>query len=257
LVKVRDSAINPIEGAVVKVQKVDPVTNSYLTVEIGTTNSDGEVTMSLSLNDEWYRALVYIDGALVLTTEPAYIIASPWVLTIEATTNLDDLIDYYAITGDVYYDTPTATFYFDFDDPNNVQTSYCLKIENSTSQVNTTCTTADSGQISYTITVHNGTTFTATGFVLLQSYVPLDQDQQTFASYESEAGSLGLLGLFVIGLVLVLIGLSWPETIPLLVGLSFILTKWVGLIDLEWYVCNTALFAGAVISIWVGRHKNN
>lgn len=259
LIQVRDISITPIEGAIVKIQKKIPSTNEFITVEIVTTDINGESTASLTLNDEWYRALVYVNGELVLITEPAYILSSPWILTISTTTGGDDVFNYLDITGDVTFNNVTNVFSFDFDDPNNVQRSYCLNINNNNNvTLVSSCTTSDSGTITQAITPVNGTTYNAIGYVEISSvYLPLDEESVSFEEYPADMGSLGMLGFFVITLVLVLIGLKWPEIIPMMPGLGLELTKWAGLISLDWWACNLVLFCGFIIMIWISRHRNS
>jgi len=261
LIQVKDVALNPVEIAVVKAQKQIPSLGGiFLTVEICTTDFNGECIMSLTQNDEFYRFIVLIDGDVKLTTTANYIIDNiiPLVLPGEGT-NADDSFEYLNIESDVSWTNASSTFSFDFSDPNNLQSSYCLDIYRNDVLINRTCLTSDLGSIDVALTITNGT-YKANGLISINDvYLLLDQDIQYFpvAGTTVNTGKLGLLIQFLLSLVFIIAVKNNPEFIPIAFGLSLLFGKAGSLTLLDWTTVSAIAFACLVISVWLGKNKND
>jgi hypothetical protein len=258
LIEVRDIAINPVEGAVVMAQRKDPVTNTYVTVEIGTTDFEGEVVMSLTKNDEWYRFIVTLDDVVRLTTEDAYITADTVTLTLPGTGSTgEEIFNYLDIVGDVSYSTVTTDFTFDFVDPNNVQRQYCLRVYTGEGLLGEDCTTNNAGTLTVSITPENGTSYRGDGSVLIGDWLVIDSDTYTAPTDSTPLGNLGLLGQFLISLALIIVVYKFPEWMPFMLGISLLLGRSMNLTTLEWPVLTGVAFVMTLISVWLGKLRNN
>lgn len=263
LIQVKDVALNIVEGAVVKAQKLIPDNGgSYLTVEICTTDFNGECIMSLTQNDEYYRFIVLIDGDVQLTTTASYIIDDIVTLILPGQgTNADDSFEYLNIESDVSWNNASKTFSFDFSDPNNLQSNYCLDVYRNDALINRTCITSDLGSINVALVFSSNTngTFKANGLVLITNdYLLLDQDIQYFpiAGTVANTGKLGLLIQFLLSLVFIIAVKNNPEFIPIAFGLSLIFGKAGSFTLLSWTTVSAIAFACLVISVWLGKNKN-
>lgn len=264
LIQVKDVALNPVEGAVVKAQKQVPSLGGiFLTVEICTTDFNGECIMSLTQNDDYYRFIVLVDGNVQLTTTASYIIDDIIQLTLPGQgTNADDSFEYLNIESDVSWVNSSKTFSFDFSDPNNLQSSYCLDIYRDEVLINRTCLVSDLGSIDVSLVFSNNTngTFKANGLILINdNYLLLDQDIQYFPVVGSVAntGKLGVLLQLMLSLVFIIAVKNNPEFIPIAFGLSLIFGKAGSLTLLSWTTISAIAFACLVISVWLGKNKND
>ena len=86
-IALEESFGTPIQGAVLKIYKQDPATNTYLEITDLTTNSDGTAYTTLSTNNVFYRYDLYYGGVLVYSLpEPVLITTSTSTIYILADT---------------------------------------------------------------------------------------------------------------------------------------------------------------------------
>lgn len=260
LVQVKDRSLNVVEGAVVKAQKFVPSTGQFITVEIGVTDFNGEVLMSLTLNDEFYRFIVSVDGETRLTTEKAYLISDTIELVLPGTgTDATEIFNYLDITNSLTFNEANQYFLFTYNDPNNLQNTYCLKIRiNNASYYNTSCITeSDADSIILYVTNVTGRTYTAMSSVFRSgTEIPFKTLSYTYKEYPPSMGTIGFLIQFIITMIMIALVYQAPEWIPLMFGLSLLFGGAMGLLPFSQYVLNGLAFAGAVLSIWLGKKKN-
>lgn len=259
LVQVKDVALNPVEGYIVKAQKLVPSINQHITVEIGTTDFNGEILMSLSQNDEYYRFIVLdADGNVLLTTDDAYIIDTTIILNLPGLgATGEEAFQYLNIDASIDYDSTTNIFTFDFSDPSNLQSQFCLTVYKDNILNGQNCTTSDLGSLYVTITPVNGSIFRATGTILLEDALLLAQDVQVFSSRDTNTGNLGLLMQIMLSLLFIIFTLKLPEMIPLAFGISLLLGRAANLNILDWTTVSGITFGCLILSVWLGKKRDS
>lgn len=265
LVTVKDNALQVVEGAIVKAQKKLVTTGEFITIEIGRTDFNGELLMSLTLNDDFYRFIVTVDGETRLTTEEAYIIDTSVLLILPSEGGTgEDIFTYQDIVNSLSFSTSLNRFLFTFNDPSNVDRTYCLKVKNQTGWVNQSCITDTAGSLTAYVTPTNGTTYTAYSSV----YFDVEQPLQTLSHhFEGTTGpdetgdnnNNGRLAAFIqFGIIIILIFISlktMPELIPLSVALGLILGRSMNLTSFSWTTITAVSFALLVITGWLAKKR--
>jgi len=253
-ITVLDQDTLPLEGAVVKALKYDITTNTYITVEIATTNTDGEVVMDLTIGDEFYKFIVVYDGVIVKTTSPSYIYSN--TLTIQVTIGEDILNNYDQykdIVTSLYFEgESTNTTVFFYNDLQNLNFEFCLKmykVRNSSGYIEQTfigedCSTGSSDSLTYTLTgIREGDLYLATG-----SYYPEGNEEIlstlyiSFAEDEINTGTEGLWLQILLTILVALFCITIPEILPIGIATSLIFGNLMKLNSLNIYMLFGLLF---------------
>lgn len=156
-----------VESAYVKVLRYEIGTNSYTVREIYKTDNQGETSLNIIKNNEFYKFMIeYPFGEFKLLTDPAYIISDTIPFQIQ---NRDLVAARFFKASNVLtipsFNNDTNTFSLVWNDPNNVMSEICwniydLKISSKT-LVNSSCVQSSSGTISLRVANQTGTTYLA------------------------------------------------------------------------------------------------
>ena len=174
-ITVQDQGFDPIAGALVAVQEWNVGTNTYSTVGMLTTSSEGQGIIDLELYTTWYRAVVSVDGEIVRTTDVEKRSSTNWVITVQAEEeNPYDLFG--SIGHGLTFDNSTNITTFTWLDSSGYTSRGCMIVQNLTNlgpvTIFNSCVTSVSGTIDYQI-VGNGN-YHAYGIIFLEGY---DQSQ--------------------------------------------------------------------------------
>jgi hypothetical protein len=253
-----DENEDPVETALVYVQRWDIGTDTFSTVAMTSTNEDGEGIVNMRLNDAWYRYLVYYNGNLELTFGPTKESTTSRTLRISLTDPNPYLI-FDDINFNLSWNNASQTFVFVFADGTGVVNEGCLKViqasGNYTGDVYFTCLESSSGTISYPVT--NNGTFIGQGIFRLEQVngsaeqvvdeiivtVGIDERFTTIGNF-GQAISLLLIG------TVAMVGVA-TGSIPLglvLVGAALILCNLLGWLN----ITSTVLYGLAAILILIG-----
>lgn len=151
-VTVQDQNYNPISGALVYIQEWNVGTNTYSTIGMFFTDSNGNGIINLELYNKWYRAVVSIDGEIVKTTDVQKLADTTWFINVElATANPYELFD--SISHGLTFDNETNITTFVWTDGSGYIQSGCLYIYNNTntgySLIHSECVSSVAGIINY------------------------------------------------------------------------------------------------------------
>ena len=151
-VTVQDQNYNPISGALVYIQEWNVGTNTYSTIGMFYTDSNGNGIINLELYNKWYRAVVSIDGEIVKTTDVQKLADTTWFINVElATANPYELFD--SISHGLTFDNETNITTFVWTDGSGYIQSGCLYIYNNTntgySLIHSECVSSVAGIINY------------------------------------------------------------------------------------------------------------
>ncbi len=168
---VQDQGYDEIAGALVAIQEWNVGTNTYSTIGMLTTSSEGTGIIDLELYTTWYRAVVSINGEIVKVTDVEKRSSTSWTITIEiGEENPYDLFG--SIAHGLTFDNETNITSFTWLDVSGYANRGCLVIQNSTSTgpetILNSCTSSVSGTIDYQL-VGNGD-YIAYGIIFLEGY---------------------------------------------------------------------------------------
>lgn len=117
------------QGCIVKVKQYFILNNDYLAVDMGITNSLGEIIFDLEYN-KFYQFVIDCDG--IIKTEPGQKITStPLYLTFNPNEKLTIFDELPNLAGDIIFDNLTNTtgyFRFEYNDLNNIASKGCLYV---------------------------------------------------------------------------------------------------------------------------------
>lgn len=206
LINVFDEVPNPVESADIYVYRYYLEDNSYKLIQIRETNYEGQTSIDLELNSEFYKFMIYYNGELKLETKGAYIVATEITFNIVLQDQLlQDYFTYQGVTGYVSYNEATQNFRFYYLDDSAQVTQGCLYLYQVTATTetlfNTTCETGPSALILSTAQNITGMTYIAKGYITIdgQAYF-FDSYVYTFTS-PSVYGSTGLFIVIFLTLV--------------------------------------------------------
>lgn len=149
---VYDDLGNTLEGAIIKVLRYDPATNDYNLVATAKTNFEGQTKTYVTLNDEYYRFMIYYDDVLRQTTNPTYVYGTSLTFRISITDGV--LTGFYQqgqVTGRVSVNSAKTTAAFIADDIDSEATQICLygykPANGGLTLLNSSCLSASTGQV--------------------------------------------------------------------------------------------------------------
>ena len=230
---------NPIANAYIHILKYDIATNSYKTVEILKTDSQGQTLGNMILGTAFYNFFIYYNGILVYTEQAVKLIATTRTFTINLVGIdwFDDFETTLGINTNLYFNNATNNFVYTWTDPTSSMHFACLKVDemNRTGkfELNTTCVESTSGTILYNIPILNaGSTYTGTGY--LKFDFPMITDVVTklvtpLSSFFSVYPFMGLFIALLFCITMVMIGLPKPSLSITLLGIGVLICSLLGL----------------------------
>lgn len=149
---VTDQNYNPLSGALVNIQQWNIGTNTYSSVGMITTGSDGKGTIDLELYNVWYRAVVTYNGNIVKTTNVTKLSSTTWPII--ANLNVNNPYELFGtISHGLTFNNLTNVTTFTWVDTSGYTQIGCLIVQNLTSlgpqTLYNSCLSTTSGTISY------------------------------------------------------------------------------------------------------------
>lgn len=164
---VTDQDGEDVESAYIKVLRYEIQSNSYRLREIYKTDNQGETSLNIIKNDEFYKFIVEQPfGTIKLITDPAYVINDEIGFQI---LNREIIAARFfkanGVVSVLTFDNNTNLFSIIFNDPSNLMSELCLNIYkitlHSKTLVNHSCTQSSSGSIALGVANETGTTYLA------------------------------------------------------------------------------------------------
>jgi hypothetical protein len=156
------------EGVVVLLQRFYIDSNSYETVAMYQTESQGKAFFDVELQNELYRfSLQSPFGTTVRTTEPAYLQETSYIIyTTDTVTNIETAIELGEIEASFDYDNTTQTLTVTYTDPASLYSQYTLNLyEKGTytnTLINSSTSTTSSGSLVVSYAFANDTEYIGT-----------------------------------------------------------------------------------------------
>jgi len=268
LFNVKDITGSDLEDVYITIDKYEVGTNSYTTVEVLKTDSQGNAVGNLVLNTEWYRITLTYDGVVRLVDGPTRIISTTnnYAIDITGDDYFDGYDDYKGIIYNLSFNNATKNFKLIYNDPNMIISTICLKVTqwnvSGNVVIGNTCQSSYSGTILISVgTDVTDKTFLATAYVKLingDEYV-LDVLEKSFQTewkfYDNDGDHYGVYVSFLFVLVLVMIGIWNPiiSVIMLIVGVAVM--KMLGLYYISWPVFLVFSLLGGIVIYKVNSAK--
>jgi hypothetical protein len=258
-INVFDEANNDLEGALVKVLRLDVSTGTYLQTEARLTNFEGQVIIPVTLNTEFYKFIIeYPSGTIVKATQPAYVSGTTLNIQVQLTSSIAS--NFYNLDSISYlltFNNVTNAFTFTYSDSNNLVSKGCLSVyrvsvaENTL--VNSSCANSAASTISLGVTNTSGVTYKADAHVYYGS-------ERTYLSslFKSFLGAnlFGITGLFfalILTISIVFIA-RWSLTATvLMLPTPLVALRTLGILQIGWDYIIGIIGLAVVLAYLLGR----
>lgn len=257
---VYDEGNHPLEDTYVKVMRYNLATNSYTAREIAKTNFEGEAKVSVVLNDEFYKFLVFYPfSTLKKETSPTYITETTLALQI----TLDEAVaeNFYNSQGVTYsltFNNDSDNFRYTYTDGTESVTAGCLDIYKETALgstlYNTSCITTSSSTILLGVAPTNGSFYTAKASVKMgteQKYFLTSLDQ----SFEEDSpfGKLGIFLIILLTIVFVFMAKYSKAVALFITPLPLLFGSILNIVDVSLGICISLELICIIIAVWISR----
>lgn len=256
---VKDQNDNIVSGAVIKVQRYDLATNSYITREIVSSDTFGNAYFQGILNTEFYKFIVeYPFGTQVLLTSADYLRSTSLTLRI----NLEAIVftDFFSVLntfGSLSFNNATDNFVFDY---NGISVSQgCLYVYSNDVLLNSTCVSSSASQILLNVVNSSGASYVAKGTVFVGGveYL-LDVESKVFDKSPSLSTDNKKMFLLLTILLVMIIGFLtlWNITVFLmLTPLPLFIMSLVQLIPISRGVGVTVYLVALTLAVLIAKRS--
>lgn len=253
------TTLNPIEGAVVYLQRFNISLNSYTTVAMYETDVAGNAYFDVEQQDELYKFMIDRPWqTLRFTSEPLYIETSSLNLYIDENAGFAENFFFTSnMSGVVLYSNSsgTPTFSISYNDPNAKGSEYCLAIKqwNQYTQrtLNLTCSSSASGSLSVTGLASGN------NYAVFTSVINGRNSTVTVAWKELLTSNLnsGAFGLFLtLGIFLTAIFISFIHSYAIVLGgIALVFAKIMGILPIDWSVIVAVIITGIIILLMLDK----
>lgn len=263
---VKDIFDDNIADVFITVEKFDVGTNSFKTVEILKTGTDGTAIGRAVLFTEWYRFTLVHNGITRLVEGPLKLISVTRTFRIDISPGdwIDQLQDATKLTSTLKYNNDTKTFTLTWTDNALTLNKICLEVINVTPQGETiigtdNCATSASGSLNQNVGgdvddqmfIAKAFGYIAgaeTGRFLLDILEKSFLKEFLFYNQEKVKG-LGVFVTFMLVLSMFFIGLWHPAASIILGILAFGVSRMLGFYYMSWVAFMALLVIGGMI-IW-------
>lgn len=201
-VTVYDENSDPVDDAQVRSYKYDIGTNSYILQEMQNTNFEGEAQVSVEINSEFYKFLVFKpDGTLRKETTPSYIYSTTLTIYINLGSTVATVFEESEdIMAALVYQAAQERFKLTYDDPNSALSQMCLNVYRLTGSsrtlTNQSCSDAYGAILYSGLQNVSGRTYVAVAEVTIEGEsVSVASLMKEF--FQDGADTIGLNGLFI------------------------------------------------------------
>lgn len=250
-----------VEDAQIKSLRYDINTNSYILQEIVSTNFEGEATMSLQLNTEYYKFIVLYNNEVKLETSPTYITETSLTFSIVLTALAgEDYFTYEGISTDIYYNNNTGNFVYTYDDVSNTASRGCMYVysvvNTKETLYNSSCANTASGSIVLGIEGVNGTTYRADGYVTISG---TDQytgsASATFGTPSTINTQADALGLWLLMVLFMFVGIFNLTLALLLTPLPLFLGSLLGMLNIPLWATGGLYLMALILAVVLSRRN--
>ena len=254
---------NSLEGYIIKLLRYYPAENGYLTVDMGSTNAEGQTVLRAERNGPYYKwRITQPDGTVIKTTGSTQIYDTTVTLYVTLGTEIGDLLDNLnGVSSSLKFLNTTNQFKYVWDNSDNtvVQAKLLIYELNPLGNIlhNSSTVASSSGTMYVGITEKNDTTYRAYAYVTFSGQSEdtlLQQLDKTFSEALNIFGKEGVFLSIIIFIVFAAIGLWSPPVSVILAPTAVLLTRIAHLHSLEYTYCVGFIVIGVIIA-WVIRDK--
>jgi len=255
---VLDSTNEPVTGAYVKAMAYDVGTDSTKIVSIKKTDGEGKFAMNLQLDNEYVFWVEYEGEIIEKTGTRLMTDLTGNVIRVtfedEFYNNYDDVA---GVAGYITYEN--GTFTCNYNDESNTISKACMEVTQESAfgsiDIGENCTESSTGEIYVHLSPKNKT-YAATCFV------PYGEDDEkvitnlmiTIGGDKTKWGLVGILGTFFLTVTLTMAGIYSPVISVALMVISFVISRMMGLIWIQWPVVISFVIVG-IITIYRVRRR--
>lgn len=257
-INVYDTLGQKVEGAYVKIQKYDVLTNSYLLNQVGLTNFEGQTNARLILNEEFYKFIIEYEGSVVYSTEPTYVYSTTLNFYIPIDENyFDDYLNERELGGNITHSYTTHTSTFTYNDQNNAASGGCVYVYEypALTLYNSSCGVTPSATIYVGINNATENTYIEKGYITYAGVDYLVATNTVTYTTNAETGATGYILAVLLIMVVVFVGF-WSIEVALLLGsLVPLLFSVTGIFNLSYAVTIPVFAIGVVLTFIVGSKQ--
>ena len=241
-INVYDESGSAMEGAYIELLRHYPANNTYKTVQIGKTDAQGQVNLIAIPDTVVYKYTIHtsLGGSAQYTSSPSYL-SDASCYTIYLTESETVGLEWFQsgqVSYSFYYDEPTTTMNYLWDDSNNLVAKGCLKTMKTgifSTLIDYTCQSSASGQLYHTIDNTTEATYLSYGYVYMSSDPTYEIFVGTFGQEIDLNTSevIGKLGLFLVLLVILVMTFAgiWNGGVAIMLsGVTILLAQATGII---------------------------
>lgn len=250
---IKDDALTTLENVYIYAERFYPASNTYKTIAMGKTDSNGQDAIYLFPNTQFYRFILMRDGEILKTTEPMKMTSSAisfYINLLATESKMFDLIN--NVQFNIDYNDGTNTLLATIVSPSGLYNSICMNVfkETGVSQIQE-CSSCGSGTaliltcpLSSNISYYSIKVYGLGSFGnIYNGFLDLTQ-----GSADTLAGYGIYLSLFMI-LVIGMIGIFHPVASIITWLLGIVGAKFMGILDIPYSIITT-LAVVAVVVIW-------
>ncbi|RPI76035.1 MAG: hypothetical protein EHM47_00930 [Ignavibacteriales bacterium] len=268
IVKVQDQNYQPKTNVEVYMQKYNTATGNWITVEIATTNDDGETINHIYTEDSIYRFKIYDNGELIHTTTGSVIAcpATPCTVTITISEDITPVLPIFEdldnlITSLVYSKTTEDITYTYSDTSGSFSKARLYVIRSHPGEPNILFTCNDTSSSSTAVltcdlTNQKNGTYIATGFITRLSDSERMVERKLIQKIKDIVGIIGLEGVLwsmflLIGIIM--LGVYRPSLGIFFGFIGVLLLSWLQLIQISITAIVAIVGIGIILLIEVGK----
>lgn len=161
---VQNPALTKLQNVIVEAWKLNISNNSFMLVDSGVSDFDGNARLRLYRADDYYQFRLFDGGEQnILTTSMFKLLFTQYFITVSPAgqINILTVIQGHMLERNVTFHNATKTFFVSYLDAFNITDTYCIEVVNTTgfnqSILHKECSTNRSGSFSYVLGNMNGT----------------------------------------------------------------------------------------------------
>ena len=253
-----NQGVGEIENAYIKYLRYWPTNNSYVMVGMAKTNEEGEATLPMVKNDEYYKFMIYYGWSnLRSITNPTYIFNDNINFNIKIRDDIGEEWDTtYGIDHDLTYNNVTRNFRYDFSNVAGATTESELKVYSigvlGSTLVNSSTLTATSGTILVKIP-HQNATYIAQALVNYDDSTNIVESLQTEIKEKPPFSAMGIIAVILLTLTFMFIGYYSLSVMVVLVPLPTLYGSLIGLVTIDFHIALILEVIAIIVAVIIKR----
>jgi len=237
VVTLKDNNDNAIPDYIVQTERFNVSNSKYYVAETDITDSDGNSILQMVVDNEFYRFTILKDNEQQYQSDRFKITQTAYTFIIGGGSDspLRDWLLTQKVVSSLDYDNNTQVFSFDYEDPEDVATTFCLNVSYGNGSVaGTSCSEENSSSLTYTVSTLNET-YIASGYATINNVAKKIQTTSVDLSnlWRGLGTTTSLLLTIIVVLTFTLLGAKTPKLAVTMMIVSLTFVKMIGLASIS------------------------